>query len=184
MRTFCNSAQNPDITPADIAALNRRGYTLSPTGCWEWSGSRDRDGYGTVTRNRKPYRAQRLSYEAHVGSIPEGHVICHRCDNPCCVRPEHLFAGTQKENRADAWGKDRLPRDEAHKACKLTSAQVVQIRELYATGKYTQYQLADRFRVSQGQISNIILWKQRRRAEVPLAPHHVLSTMPSLAEAA
>ena len=80
--------------------------------CWEWSGWRLPSGYGTLRlRNRgqrgKTMLAHRLAYETWVGPIPEGADVLHRCDNPPCIRPEHLFHGTQATNAADMAAKGR-----------------------------------------------------------------------------
>jgi hypothetical protein len=77
--------------------------------CWVWTGYRHhRDGYGHFKLDRKPVRAHRMSYEFEHGKIPEGMNVCHRCDNPPCVRPDHLFLGDQSVNLKDAYEKGRL----------------------------------------------------------------------------
>ncbi len=78
-------------------------------GCWEWQGS-TRNGYGVISkggRNGRQLKAHRLSYEMHLGSIPEGMIVCHTCDNPICVNPGHLFVGTHKDNAVDKMNKNR-----------------------------------------------------------------------------
>jgi HNH endonuclease len=81
-------------------------------GCWEWIGSRDAHGYGTFNINRKTDRAHRVSWELANGVIPDGMIVCHHCDNPPCVRPDHLFLGSHSDNSADAYRKGRkfIPR--------------------------------------------------------------------------
>ena len=81
--------------------------SLEPGGCWLWTGSMSTDGYGAYTR--KPYKsAHRGSWEIHYGAIPVGVSVLHRCDVRACVRPEHLFLGTQRDNMQDASEKGRI----------------------------------------------------------------------------
>jgi hypothetical protein len=76
-------------------------------GCWEWTGALDRHGYGIVMRDGSIKRTHRYAWELCNGAIPAGMVICHRCDNRKCVRPSHLFIGTQRDNIQDAMRKGR-----------------------------------------------------------------------------
>ena len=90
-------------------------YNLK-TGCWEWQGyTIKRNGYGRFMCERKNPLAHRYAYEQLVGPIPEGIQVCHRCDVPKCVRPDHLFLGTNSDNVRDALRKgrrkDALPLD-------------------------------------------------------------------------
>ena len=78
--------------------------------CWEWIGSHDDRGYGTISAEAgiSPVRAHRLSWEMHFGAIPDGLNVCHACDNPGCVNPMHLLLGTQAANALDMARKGRI----------------------------------------------------------------------------
>ena len=82
--------------------------TERTSGCWLWMGKRDKAGYGYVRPNYKLTGAHRFSWELTHGPIPSGLFVCHRCDNPPCVNPEHLFTGTARDNTSDAIRKGRL----------------------------------------------------------------------------
>jgi len=84
--------------------------------CWLWTGYRDPNGYGSLGVDCKNRLAHRFSFELHNGAIPAGLFICHKCDVPSCVNPNHLFAGTQKENMMDCSRKGRAPRQQ-NKTC-------------------------------------------------------------------
>lgn len=79
-------------------------------GCWHWQGKRDSNGYGLIQLHRGARRqlAHRISWQLHFGAIPNGLLVCHHCDNPPCVNPQHLFVGTQSDNLWDASRKGRL----------------------------------------------------------------------------
>ena len=96
-------------TPPHIRALDK---TLIGEGCWEYGGKIRTDGYGSVyihngTRAGTTALAHRVVYEGMVGPIPEGMFLCHHCDNPKCVRPDHIFVGTDADNKADMYAKGR-----------------------------------------------------------------------------
>lgn len=85
-------------------------YVQRGTGCWVWTASRYPGGYGQFRRKGGPLRGtHRVAWELARGPIPEGLHVCHRCDNPVCVRPSHLWLGTHSENMQDAHRKGRIP---------------------------------------------------------------------------
>lgn len=125
-------------------------------GCWEWTGKKTGDGYGCFIFHEKQVAAHRVSWEIHFGPIPDGLLVLHRCDNPPCSRPDHLFLGTNSDNARDREAKGRgykgpggtLPHKQgsAHGRSKLTEDQVVTIRSLRKSGA-TYAQLAKMFGV-------------------------------------
>jgi hypothetical protein len=132
--------------------------------CWIWTAShKGNDGYGAFWdgTNRAPRRphivyAHRWAYEHWVGEIPEGLEVCHSCDTPLCVKPDHLFAGTHSENMADSAAKGRqgVNAGSRNGRARLTREQVAEIRE--AVGE-SRSALARRFGVSTATISKIVL---------------------------
>jgi len=105
--------------------------------CWVWKGTLDKRGYGQISQNNKARAAHRLAYTYTYGAIPENMFVCHKCDNPPCVNPSHLFLGTLQENTADRDAKGRQVKGERVNTAKLTENQVLDILRLYKTGNYT-----------------------------------------------
>jgi hypothetical protein len=110
--------------------LNRLTRQVGADACWLWSGAVSPGGYGQIYHNGKNQRAHRLMWSSRHGQIPGKMVVCHRCDNPLCARPDHLFLGTLAENNADRHAKGRTvaggrrPRITAHWNAGLDFAQV------------------------------------------------------------
>jgi hypothetical protein len=144
----------------EVRAAIRERSIVTDTGCWEWSGSKIIHGYGALRWNGKHWRVHRLAYTLFVGPIPDGAEVCHRCDNPPCCNPDHLFLGSHVANMLDASTKGRLSGNgdrigEANGNSRLTVADVRAIR---ASGM-TQVALAQKYGVSQPTISAIRLRK-------------------------
>lgn len=88
-----------------VDALDR----LNPNGCWNWIGTNDGHGYGYVTYEKKSMKAHRFSWMLHYNEHPRESWVLHKCDNPACVNPKHLFLGDRKANVADMVQKNRQP---------------------------------------------------------------------------
>ena len=126
--------------------------------CWIWTGALNEKGYGILGRGRRGMgteRAHRVSWMIHFGPIPKGLFVCHKCDNPQCTNPEHLFLGTVYENNADMLAKGRNVKGECSYS-KLSLDQVREIRSRYKPGKITQLALAKEYGVSRSLIGLIV----------------------------
>lgn len=124
-----------------------------PDECWEWIASLNQSGYGNFMLQRSNRMAHRLSYMESNGEIPAGMLVCHRCDNPKCVNPAHLFLGTHADNMADRDRKGRRTplRGGAVATSKLTEQQVIEIRRSQESRRV----LATRYGVDLSNISGI-----------------------------
>lgn len=173
----------------DMARFWRFVDKNGPNGCWLWEGFKDSEGYGRfwmgkffmeITnggRLKNTKRAPVASYMMLKGSIPKGKFVCHKCDNPPCVNPAHLWLGTAKENTGDMYQKgraatgdrngsrlypERLRRGEAATISKLTEDDVRAIRKLWTYRKITLHDLADIYGVCFTAVHKIVkrhTWK-------------------------
>lgn len=147
--------------PEDIwKSVNKKG----DDGCWEWVGYKNKDGYGRMKVDYKMYHVHRIVYELTYGPIPDGLLICHRCNNRSCCNPNHLYLGTQKDNMEQCVFEGRLKTSfgEKHGQSKLNEKDVKKIKELYNTKNYSQRCLGKLFNISHSEISRIInnqVWK-------------------------
>lgn len=147
------------------------------TGCWEWTGhvNQHRMGYGSVRIAGKTHRAHRVSYVLFKGSIPDGLFVCHSCDNPPCVNPDHLWLGTHKANMADAERKGRRTpppkligddnpsrkypekrkRGEAHPRSKASDETITAIRRAYLSGEHLHH-IGERFGLKYTFVQDVV----------------------------
>jgi ribosome-binding protein aMBF1 (putative translation factor) len=150
--------------------------------CWGWTGSVSRGGYGTLWTGYKNVYIHRLAYSMFLGAIGSSDV-CHRCDNPICSNPQHLFLGTHRENMQDSINKGRqgfqkpgavelfkkhrwVPKGENHGLAKMSVAKVRELRRLAST--QTTKQLMDKFEISKStvyRIKNGTLWPNEEGRE-------------------
>lgn len=126
------------------------------SGCHEWQSTIHRDGYGKFWFDGKQVAAHRVSFLLHNGSLDAGKMVLHKCDNRKCVNPDHLYLGDAKQN-----AKDRTERFREWHCTRVSFEDVLKVREMYATGQYSQESLAKMFGCDQTQISRYIRRDQR-----------------------
>lgn len=136
--------------------------------CWEWTAGRFSGGmrYGQFRVGKKKVKAHRFSWLMHFGEIPEGMRVLHKCDNPICVRPDHFFLGTDRDNIADCVAKGRsrngsaehreLWTGERNAAAKITANVAAEIRETRRRSTLTLKQIGARYGLCQSQVRNIV----------------------------
>ena len=132
-------------------------------GCWPWVGALSSKRYGNFRiggRKGATHKARRVSWLLSNGSIPDGLWVCHRCDNPRCVRPDHLFLGTPKANSDDRDAKGRGRNGELHGGSRLTVRQVREIRRLYKAGRFLQREIGVQFGVRRSTVGLITSGKR------------------------
>lgn len=168
----------------DLRARFEAKVSPEPTsGCWLWTSPPHNSGgffgYGQFNVEGRGVLAHRVSWELNRGPIPDGLKVLHKCDNPACVNPDHLFVGTHADNVADRCRKGRtrqghvqLRAGENHGCAKLTWASVDEIRARYAAGDVTLRSLGRDFGVSHRAILFIVQGKHWPEASRPAVPQH------------
>ncbi|MBV8666706.1 MAG: HNH endonuclease [Burkholderiaceae bacterium] len=150
------------MKPTDPLIRFWRHVKKEPSGCWQWVGAKKPTGYGNFYMNSRYMGAHCASYLLFSGEIQEGKFVCHKCDNPSCVNPEHLFLGSPKENMRDMMSKGRAigiaQGEEAHPESKLTAKNVVEIRQLRAGGE-TLKNIGARFGITESNVHYIVTGK-------------------------
>jgi hypothetical protein len=197
----------PQLTDADKARfegkINKDGpvpaHRSELAACWIWTGQLSQSGYGRFWFSVGKFGAHSVALFVQTGIQPNGLLTCHKCDNPACVRPSHLFLGTSADNTHDMLSKsrdsrgehhsaillrvaargddngsrtrpERLKRGETHHRAELTASDVMTIRSRYAAGGVKQKELALEFGVSRPHISYLVSGKKWRHLNETAAP--------------
>lgn len=150
----------PLPTPHRLALFERKFIPEPNSGCWIWFGGVNEHGYGVFWNGERLEKAHRFSLRAAGVVVPHDADVCHTCDFPPCVNPEHLFVADAQANVDDMWRKRRATvqrrRGTAQGQAKLDDEIAARIRALYAAGILNQYELAAEYDVHQRTIWNVI----------------------------
>lgn len=147
-----------DTIGAPVARFHASYIVNLESGCWEWTGWIHPKNYPilVIGGKAKQVRGHRFSYELHKSPIPQGLLVCHRCDNRRCVNPDHLFLGDDVDNMRDMVSKGRHGAQTWAIRPKITRAMALNIRVMYARGEHSMVKLAGIYGVDHSTVSGII----------------------------
>jgi hypothetical protein len=157
--------KEPWVVPVYVERFWSRVDKASPNGCWEWKRGATVQGYGNFHFGHSSIRAHRFSYQYYNGAIRDHDCVCHSCDNPRCVNPDHLWLGTRAENNADKEAKGRAVHPdqgsgEQNSNSVLTTPEVIALRVMARLG-VPQARIANYLRVSTAATCLIVNGKRR-----------------------
>lgn len=158
---------NINLSPANLSRFWVK--VQKGDGCWEWSATKNNRGYGMVGINYHHYLAHRISYLIHNGPFQKRAKVLHKCDNPKCVNPEHLFLGSMKDNTKDMLEKGRGAVGTRSIHAKVTEDDVLQMRIMSSEGASTA-EIARRFGLTPGTVSVAVRGLKWKHVGGPLAP--------------
>ena len=144
-----------EVTPQYV---EDRTIVLSESGCWIWMLSTTKGGYGKMSVDGKSRIAHREVWKAKNGDVPDGLLLCHRCDTPSCVNPDHLFLGTHADNAMDMVSKGRAAKGARVFLTKLTEEKVRQIRSMSGSSKSIAKQMGV-CEASVWNVKNRVTWR-------------------------
>lgn len=154
-----------DPQPLDVR-IKKFWSNVQKTGdCWWWKAARTRSGYGHFCYLGKAIRAHRFAWMITHGDIPSGMIVCHKCDHPGCVRPEHLFVGTYKDNSKDCFAKGRGKPPQSPFKRGLTDEQIIWARSAHVPYKRSAPKLAKELGVTLHCVKSA-LWPSARMRPV------------------
>lgn len=150
-----------DLPREILGILSSRSVPVPECGCWLWLGHASPNGYGNLMYNHRHIFAHRASYVAHWHDIPSGLAVCHKCDTPACVNPDHLFLGTIADNNKDRRAKRRYQGEWNGRAI-LTADAVRKIRARLNSPQQNKVHIAAAFGVSPRAVYDIAMGKTWR----------------------
>lgn len=161
----------PDLTVKDRERIKEYIPISDPDECWEWQGNTD-GRYGKTSVGSTEYKAHRIAYYLFTGRKPSPTKdLCHTCDNPPCVNPNHLFEGSRSANLVDSvkkgrWGKRKQLKGDWHPDCIYPDDLVQRVRKVYATGLASTHEIAKWTGMARSLVHRIVSGNQRGTCEV------------------
>jgi DNA-binding XRE family transcriptional regulator len=144
-----------ELNEIEISRFHSNVNKKNEDECWNWTGYKQKSGHGQLRMRQQNFYAHRIAYIITNGQYNENLCVCHKCDNPACCNPKHLFLGTMSDNMKDKVIKNRQSKGTEVSGI-LTEQEVLEIKRIYADGNTTQTLLGRKYGVTQSTIGRII----------------------------